>query len=557
MNGPLSPEEIERARAYYNGTPGQNMSDAGAPAPDPQAVAAAYYGPPAPPAPPAPAAPSNDFGLNLGAVKPVVLPGATAQALVEASPPPMPIAPKGKSPAPPAVTGPTARDDAEFDAFKSRLAAKPVVRTPVGGGGPKNDDPFGMKKAIRKELDSYDQEKAAVQAGADAEKVKGVVLADKRAEFARMQEEDAAVGRAEQDQAAAEVDAQMTEIRQQLADLKTKKIDPGRFLSSNDTKAMALVGGILGGLYQGFNRMERNPFMDSLDRMIDRDIAAQEKNLAAEREGIADQLNMLGQQRAMLKDTTAAKLQYRNMAYEAVKEKIAAEADRLGVPAAQARADQATAQITREQAKIERALAERLAAQANAGMARSEAFRKEMRDTYMGVYEKGLASGLAPEQAEQEATRMVQNLYGGGAPDRPAAGPQRNPVMSAPKDLRNEAAKEYGAAATAEKGVQSIKDEFGKWRKTGVTSPRQMDAIKSGIAGAFKGALGPGMSSDKDFEVFIEPNLPKVGDSEETLRMKEENIASIIRSKTATPILDSSAPGWRGPEKVKRNPVVK
>ena len=61
--------------------------------------------------------------------------------------------------------------------------------------------------------------------------------------------------------------------------------------------------------------------------------------------------------------------------------------------------------------------------------------------------------------------------------------------------------------------------------------------------------------SDRAKEI-VEQNLPKMGDSEETLHLKEQTINRFVQSKVATPILDAHAPGWRKPSTSEANAAL-
>lgn len=573
---PFTPEQLASAQSYY-GVPAPS-----GPAPGDPGFAASILGAPPPPAPVAtPAGPApGDPGFGLAQV--MALPPPTPAA----PPPGMPVisAPgaaeaiqannasiaQARKPLvagiptitmdlpaqAPAALSPTARDDAEFAAYKRLLETRKAPAASGKGGAPANPDPFGVKAAQAKVLGTFDEERDAVKAGAKAEGDRAALVARERQALAAQQQEDAALHAREVEHAQKSFDEQMGEVGRQLDAVRSQKIDPSRLMHGDGMGVLAVVGGLLGGMYQGLNKLQSNPFLDDLNQQIDRDIAAQEKNIDAAHRDVSDRMNLLREQRATFKDNDLAKLQTRQLMYEATKQSIEAKAAEFDDPIKQAQAAQAVSAIDRSQATLEKDIKERAQAvaqqQAAAAAAQTRAQQAEMRSTFKDTYEKALAQGMDPAKAEAEAARMVQNTFAGGAPAREASptGAAVDPVAASPKDQRAAAQKELEEHSKAEAGVRAIEKSFALYAKTGFTSPRQLDAFKSNIGGAYKAGLGPGVSSENDFKFFIEPNLPSPTDTNETLAVKREAIVSSLRSKIATPTLDRYAPGWRGPAPV-------
>lgn len=552
----MSPDEQAQIAAYW----GLNPVDPNLPQ-DPFAQGAAAAGiSPAPPQPAGPPAPPPD-PFAAGAAKAGIAPPAPEKVYNDFdpaavtgvhpfAPPPKPAAPPPRSPAP---MGPTAQDDAEFEAFKAKqAAAKPAPAPPPAAprgpvGPPPNPDPYGINAATKKMVGSYDEQMGAARSlalhqGAQADRV-GTL----EAERARRRQEDASILQAEDEEAAKRMDASISEVQRQLDDVRSKKIKPMRMMDQGPGMGvMAIVGGVMGGLYQWATGSKSNPFIDDLDRMIDRQMAADEKNLDNEKAAIGQKMSLLQQQRAVYQDTRVAKLAAKNLYYEAMKDEITAEAQKYDVPMYNDRAQAAIAQLEREQGALQKQLGESLRQKDAAAAAQQYAHVKEVRDLRNSVFDKVLQATGSPEIAEAEANRQVAIVYAPGAVGaRTPSGKSTNPLSAVPKDLKSEAAKEWQAHSTAEVGIRGLEEQFQKWERTGVTDQRQLASIKGTIAGIYKGSLGPGMSSDKDFEAFIEPNIPKMGDSPETLAMKRANIAATIRGKVATPILDSASPGWK------------
>lgn len=528
--------------SYYGGVPGVNMSVA--PPVDPtvrQPVAferpapaapdpAAYYGPPPPP-------PVASGPVPL----PPVDPALAAQPMMSVPPPePARGVPGVNMSAPPPV-----RQPVSFERTTPKAAARPA-------GGSSNPDPFGVKKAQGEYMGTYADEIDAKKREAVAQGDKAAELADKLPTIARERQEEVALARAENDEASRLMGERMNEVQKQLDDVKAKKVDPFRLMRDDGIAVASILGGVLGGLYQGINRMQKNPFLEEFNKTLDRDIAAQEAEIQNGRANATDRMNLLAQQRAALKDDQLAKSQLRNMYYEAAKDELEAQASRYDSAAVQARADQGIAALTRQQKAEQLAVAKQAqataAAQAAAARAQREKAEAEVRKAFTETYEKNIAAGQSPAQAEGEAARMVANLFAGGAGDRPAPTGGGDPVGAVPKDQRSEALKEQADFAKAQKATKEIATAFRKYDRTGITSPRQLDAFKSEIATAVKAGAGPGMSSDEDYVRFIGPLLPNVSDSAETLQVKRDAITRKLLSGTATPILDRHSPGWRKAE---------
>jgi hypothetical protein len=561
----LTADDFARVAAHYGVKP---AAPAPAPAPAPPADAPAWavpgarvegaaapidlgaqaFGPPAPPPVAAPQKPAFDWANAFKALAADGSAGDVARSGFGAPPPP-PKAPAMPVPAP--MGGPTPADDAAFEQAKARVAPPaPAARPPVARG-PVNTDPYGTKAAMKGLLGTYDAQADAVRRAHTAEGDKAIQIATHTQELARRREEDAGISQMEAQAAAEHFDARMSEVERQLDDVRAKKIDPNRLMrESPGMGLLAVIGGVVGGVYQGLTNGQENGFLRDLNRMIDRDIAAQERDMDNDTKHFGEKLNLISQQRAVWKDMQLAKMQTQNLYYEAAKENIAAEAARYDTPIYQARADEAIANIQRAQDEIKLKLAQQLQAQAAAAGAHAASQAKEVRDTWRSVHDAALKEGHPPTLARQIANNALAQLYDGGRGIVPEAGGNglgggANPVSLVPKDLKSEAAKEYAEHAKTEAAVKSLNELFARYAQTDLTDPSQRESLRATMAGVYKTALGPGMSSDNDFDRFIWPNIPKTGTLDSTRELQKENIANVIRSKAATPLLDSYAPGWR------------
>lgn len=454
---------------------------------------------------------------------------------------------------PPQTVGPTAADDAEFAHASAQIMAppaapKPVARPAMGGasGAHSNPDPYGIRGAQKGVIDSYAAREEAMRRGASQQMDKAAVLGDATGELARRREEDASIQYGEQQAADADFDGRMTKLQRHMDDVRSQRVDPTR--ATKDIGFLAVIGGLVGGIYQGLIKSDVNPFIRDLDRMIDRDIAAQERNIDNSRQGVADEMNVLQQNRAQFKDSQAAKMATRISYYEAAQAKIEADAKRFDSAINKEAAEEGIQALEAEKQKQILAFAERNKALSAQGAASMYARDKEVREAYRHTYDQVLQHTGNPALAEQEANRQVGRMYSPGSVGDRQAVQSSDPVSMVPKDQRTEAVKELQAHANKDKVVGSVGQSFQAWRATGTTSPRQLSSTRSAIAGTIMANV-PGIRSDVDFKEIVEPNLPAVGDSEETLRLKEATIRNFVDSKTTTPILDAHAPGWRQPSK--------
>lgn len=372
MNGPISPEELERARLYYGGDAGVNMSSAAPPA-DPTA----YFGPPAPPAPPpvepfTVEAPGGALTTPWGPVGPAAPPApAVDMAKLRAQSANQNAETQGAPPKPAASPVETAAAKALAYYGGASGPGKPKSSGGGGGGGaPRGPGEYATGVAGLRA--TYGEDKGALQRGASTEESRADLISEGGAQIARTKMDDEAIQRVEAANAKQHFDDFSAETQRQIDDVRTKTIQPNRAYSDSGAATAAVIGGVLGGMYQGLNKLASNPFIDQMNKTIDRDIAAQETDLRTKKEAIGERKGLLAEMRATYKDEALAKLQAKNLYYEGAKEELAAQAAQYDSPAIQARADQAITAMTREQVKLDINEAIRKAAAANAAASAAE-----------------------------------------------------------------------------------------------------------------------------------------------------------------------------------------
>lgn len=375
-DGSPTPEEM-----YFASQGGASMPP---PVVTPDPRAASYYGPPNPAAAPPPGPPAPDF------VVPTVItdgPEATPTPVsTPAAPAPYwhgtPGANMSEAPSAPAAqrtpvtvrehpdAGPTPEDDAAFEAYKQGQASKPRVPT---GGGAGSADPFGVRKAQANQLATYPEEAAlARKLGAD-EAAKSLQRAERMTTLAREQQEDSAI---EQETARVERETlgrHMEEAQRELDAVKERRVDPMRLMSDTGSKVTAVIGGLFGGIYQGVTKGQSNPFLDHLDRTIDREIRVQEMDLAKDERSAEHKVNLIGYLRNIYKDEGLARNAAKQMYYQSALMQIEAESANYDSQAIMDRAEMAANGISRNFAILQTDFAKQAAAQAAAAAAAARA----------------------------------------------------------------------------------------------------------------------------------------------------------------------------------------
>lgn len=176
-----------------------------------------------------------------------------------------------------------------------------------------------LDKTGQAQAAALQQQAAARAAGAQAQAA---------AVEASRADQSAAQARAEEDRAAMmarieEADAEASKIRREVAQAK---VDPGRIWSrkgGGDRMALAVAAG-LAGMAQGFmGQAGPNWVLQLADRMIDRDIAAQQAAISSKKEALAGQRGVVADLFKQLGSMDAATNQARLMMTEDLKARLA------------------------------------------------------------------------------------------------------------------------------------------------------------------------------------------------------------------------------------------
>lgn len=460
MFNPFDADAQARARTFFGAANGQPLPDAGAPwgAAGPLGVGQA----PPPPAPP----PLEE------------LQGAPMSPPVPASMP----EPAGMSvaPAPDAAPVPVAA--------AAPAPARPVAPMPgVGGGG-------GVDARGARVLGTYDTEKEAIQRKTEAEITREQTVAQDRM-VAEQQHRDGLADQAQADKEAGEqFNREMGELRAERAKIAEMKVDPKRLMKSDPSLAVgAIIGGALGGFFQGMTGGRENQILSMIERKIDKDVSEQER-LINERKGAnVASMNALGELRSKYKDERTASLQLKSLQLESVKGTIDARAQALGTDVARANADTLIAGVDRKQAELDRQMAEeRKRAAAAAASAKAAAAARERQQNFENSLKlaeldtkRMEAGGKAAEKLDKDAARFVAT--GQGKDGQPTGFLARSPEEAAKKEAKLRAINNMRGLINRALEIRANTGTVGRWLNRegalGLWTPEWQNQIRSIKAG--------------------------------------------------------------------------
>lgn len=430
---PLTPEEEARAAAYYGApAPAPYQPNPGAPGYNPNPGAAVVVAPEPPPAraplgntPPLPTGEQGVIGRAFSSTDPLF---QNPLASPPKPPGPAPIdlgdidtVDLGDVDAPgfnPSIRQPTSF--ARGPSVSPPRPAGPGGRSGGAAGGKANPDPFGIGAANKHLAGTFgDQMRAREQAGG-ALSDKAFTIGEHQQEAARRMEEDAAIARAEEEYANQETQKGIDELSRQLDDVRSRKLEPRNMMDQGVGIAIgSIVASALGGLYAGMTG-KNNPILEQLDRQVERQLAIDEKNLANEKDGIGQKMNLLKEQRGIFRDQQQAKDAARRLYYEAAKQAIEGEAQQYDSAIYKANAAEAVTEIDRGLAGLEKQLAEQQRAQAAAAAAQAMAQRREVTAAYNRVWDMVFKETNDGALAEAEAKRQIAVTF---YPERAGARP--------------------------------------------------------------------------------------------------------------------------------------
>lgn len=290
-----------------------------------------------------------------------------------------------------------------------------------------------------------------------------------------------------------DLQAQAQKMEQSIDEFKKASvIDPNKFWANKTTgdKIMASIAVFLGGLGGGNNQA-----LGIIDNAITRDIEAQ-KQAALGAKGKFEAQNNI----------------YRNMLDQFQNETAAFTASRL-----------AALNIAEMQLK-----------KAEVGTANTQA--KARAQMALGQL------GLQKVKLQQELLQQVQN-----SPQALASDQETKAIMRLPENLRQKAFEEQGQLKSFKSITSQLEKDYRDMAKLAtvkekITSPLQssslMDLAQTKIFPAIKKIVDERMS-DADARIWLEPYVPKVTDSNETIEKKLKALKDALNAQIPgrTPIL--------------------
>ncbi len=262
---------------------------------------------------------------------PGIWPVSTAAQGALAQPPP----PEPASAAPVPMDTPLA-PVAGAPALNPQLAQVTRPMGAGGGGGGVNPLKARYDAAQQRQLGAFGEQKELTNNAAVAHEERMEGVASREEAMAAKQQKDALELQEVERKAAAQHQAFLSrneELADQIGKMKT---DPGRLMRDMDTgtKLVFAIGAGLGGFLRGVQGGGRNSVLDHMDKMIDRDIAAQQSDIDNAKASLTARSTIFGQLMQETGDRRLAGMQFRGLVYEAAKLKLKSDADRLGIPEA-------------------------------------------------------------------------------------------------------------------------------------------------------------------------------------------------------------------------------
>lgn len=317
--------------------------------------------------------------------------GAAPPSLAPAPPPEPP-------PGPPAGTAPTPG------------APPPAAKRPTGGGAPAPGDLRGqtLEETMKADQAGQSARDQQTQIAKDRANEGAALLASTAAENdARIKADEAK--RAEEN---AQIEQGIRGIQARVDELAATKIDSTGGFGSADlgTKVTLGLNGILGGILGVFNGTNRNQAVENLDKQIDRNIRAQETDLATKKGAIEAQRGILAEMQRLTGSKQAGRDATRVAILQNAKMQFEARMAKYDAPEYQAKADEARAAFDKRIAEGIGAYQETLRKEKIAANAAARAAAESNRR-----WEAGYRLDAAKVGLEADRNNISRDRYGGGA----------------------------------------------------------------------------------------------------------------------------------------------
>jgi hypothetical protein len=273
-------------------------------------------------------------------------------------------------------------------------------------------------------------------------------------------------------------------------ELGAMKIDPNRLFHDGGVP-MAIttaLGGILGGILGAMDGSNTNQFMNNLDKMINRDVAAQSAAIGKKRADQTDRMNLVGYWRGRLGDTYAAEQAAKASIYDQLKVRTDQLASQSQWGQAKFVGDQINAQTDLRKAAALQGLAsitqnvaaQNLSADAAVGAARATALGK--------AAEKAEEKRPTEEQVRENNAETVETL-------------DKNVRVFVPKEMRKDVGNLVAATKTFEALATQVIAKWptytaaqrGAWLKRLAAKAKDVEKLgawDAGVAAVFEERMG-------------------------------------------------------------------
>lgn len=381
----LDPEKAEALRERY-GLTGETAATGARPATGnggaPMSIDPSWFQPPAPK--PAPAELRGSHSPAPAAVTPASGLAAYAQSLrPEPQGQEAPAEPVAAQAAPPA------------QAPAPRAPAGPVMVSP--GGWRENartmHSQLGSPEALKSVNESLDLHRQAIAQEVDIAKQRGEAQAAYASAFASAQQRHQEQAQALEVERRKYVDDQLGKL-QSLSAEANAKVDPDALWKEKGTGAQVAAALMVGlGQFAAIMSKTENTAAKMMDAAIERNIRAQEANIANKRAALNDQTNLYARNLAEFGDREKAVLATRMQMYDAAKAQLEAKVAQLGTAEAEANGKKLQASLMERYAAAQREFGDKVTVEshsqnerpvfANIGGAADPSKEKDKGDLYV------------------------------------------------------------------------------------------------------------------------------------------------------------------------------
>ncbi len=288
---------------------------------------------------------------------------------------------------------PGASADTDMEAAPT-LDPRYALKRPAFIGGPGGGNAgAGLKgqwdAARQKMVSDFDTDKDLAREQGVNVAGRTMAVADLQDQEALRQQQEIRQQQADEKALADKHDAFMQRNQQLIDEIGEKKVDPKQAFGSMGEKALMLVGTML--MAKSGNG---DAAMRQLNGLMDQSIRVQQQEIDNKKAKVSARQSLLGQMMADSGDRRVAANQARVAMMESMKQKLLADADRLGIPELRTKAEMQAAQIQHQQDGLLESIKgdayKSFAAQQAAAAAARAAAEKQAWDRGMQVAELGL-----------------------------------------------------------------------------------------------------------------------------------------------------------------------